>query len=98
MTKIIYNDDNKKGVINSLNTCINNLGNINNILSNTYIPYGFYYTNTLRNLKNNLVNTKEDLVDYKNDINKYMENINKNELELSSRINKIEDVIVEKFD
>lgn len=97
MSKIKYNGDSKNSIINSLNVCLDTLSTINNSFYNTYIPYGFYYKNTLANLESSLIEDKEDLSNYKNNINKCMEDLNKNELEIMSKLNKIEEVIIEKF-
>lgn len=97
MTKIKYNNNNKNTIISNLNNCIDNLNVINNSFYNTYIPDDYYYKNTLANLMKDVRNIKDDVNNYKNDINRVMENINKNELELSSRINKINELNISKF-
>lgn len=97
MVKISYNDDYKKEIVNNLNTCINILGEANNILYNTNIPYNYYYTNNLKEIKNSLINSKNELDEYKIQINKYITNIEKNELELFSNISNLEEIIIEKF-
>ena len=97
-TKIEYNDSYKDSVINALNVCYNDLNSCNNILNNTYIPYDFYYKNTLNNTKYNLNENKESLFEYKDNINKYFSEINKKELELSSKINKLEEINISSFE
>ena len=97
MTKIKCNAENKSTIINNLNECVNTLTNINNAFYNTYIPYDFYYKNNLNNIKNDLISSKNKLNNYKNNLNKFIEEINEEELEILSKLNKIEDIMIEKF-
>ena len=97
MTKIIYDNNNKNNIINNLNSCINDLNFVNDIIYNMDVPYNFKYRNYVNDIRVNLERTKESISKYKNDINRYMEELNKNELEVLSLINKIEDNVVNKF-
>lgn len=95
--KIKCNIDNKNIIINHITNCIDKIDDINKILYNTNIPNDFKYKSKLKDLQTKLINDKEKLFDYKNDFNKFVNEINKNELELNSKINKIEEIIIEKF-
>lgn len=97
MVKVKYNKENKNSITNNLNNCQNILNEINNRLYNMPNPYDYYYRNTLNNIKNTLRINKNDLLDYKNSLNNCIENINKDELELSAKINNIEELIIQKF-
>ncbi len=97
MAIIKCNYENKKKIINNLNNCISNLDDVNKVFKNTIIPYDFYYINSLNDIKKIIVTTKNDLNNYKNDINNCLENMNKNELELLSKINKIDDLVIDRF-
>lgn len=97
MTKILYNDENKKNIINSLNICIDELNRINNIFYNIEIPYDFKRKDILNNIKENIKTNKEQLLKYKDSINLYMEELNKKELDILSSINKIEEIKIDKF-
>ena len=46
-SKLEFNIQNKNGVINQMNNCIDELRNINNIAYNTILPYDFYYKRAL---------------------------------------------------
>lgn len=98
MSKIKYDDSNKSTIINNLNNCINILNDININFDNLYIPYNFYYKNSLKNLKYDLKNNKDNLIKYKNSIINDMNKISKNELELQSKINKIDNIIISEND
>lgn len=97
-SKLEFNIQNKNGVINQMNNCIDELCNINNIAYNTILPYDFYYKSAFIDLKNDINKTKDNLANYKTDFTMITNEINKNELELSSTINKIEEIIIEKFE
>lgn len=96
MTKIKYNGESKNSIINNLNVTIDSLTTINNKFTNTYVPYDFYYKNSLNNLSYNLKEVKKNLENYKNNLNSCTEKISKNELELLSIINNIEELIIDK--
>ena len=97
MSKILYNDENKKTIINSLNICIDELNRINNMFYNIEIPYDFKKKDILNNIKENVKANKEQLSEYKDSINLYMEDLNKRELDILSSINKIEEIKIDKF-
>lgn len=98
MTKIEYNSEISGAVFNHLNICMDYLKNVNNILYNIHCPYGFRHSYDLNNLKGSVSNNKNAIYDYKDAINKCMDDIQKDELELLSKINKIEDIKVNNFD
>lgn len=98
MSKIIYNANNRDVCVNLLNNCIHLLGDVNNMLYNVNVPYDCTCKNIFNEEKNNFKKTKEILIDYKDNFNKYLEDINKKELEISSMINSLDDIIINKFD
>ena len=81
MTKITFKDDEMQGIINNLNNCINDYKNRNNLF----------------NLLEDIKNQKENIVEYKLGLNKYVNELNKNELELLSKISKLDEINVSKF-
>lgn len=97
MTKIKYNVKNKTNIISNLNGCISKLNVINNNFYNTYFPRDFYYINSLFSMERELITIKEDLNNYKDNINAIMEKINKNELEMASKLSKINELSISKF-
>ena len=97
MTKIKYNMENKNSIISNLNDCISKLNVINNNFYNTYFPRDFYYINSLFSMERELITIKEDLSNYKDNINAIMEKINKNELEMASKLSKINELSISKF-
>ena len=97
MTKIKYNMENKNSIISNLNGCISKLSVINNNFYNTYFPRDFYYINSLFSMERELITIKEDLSNYKDNINAIMEKINKNELEMASKLSKINELSISKF-
>lgn len=97
MTKIKYNMENKNSIISNLNGCISKFNVINNNFYNTYFPRDFYYINSLFSMERELITIKEDLSNYKDNINAIMEKINKNELEMASKLSKINELSISKF-
>lgn len=97
MTKIKYNMENKNSIISNLNGCISKLSVINNNFYNTYFPRDFYYINSLFSMERELITIKEDLNNYKDNINAIMEKINKNELEMASKLSKINELSISRF-
>lgn len=97
MTKIKYNMENKNSIISNLNGCISKFNVINNNFYNTYFPRDFYYINSLFSMERELITIKEDLNNYKDNINAIMEKINKNELEMASKLSKINELSISKF-
>lgn len=97
MSTIEYNGELKQNTINSIDNVIDTLSSVNNSFYNTYTPSDYYYYYTFNNIKNNIINIKNGLQKYKNKLNTCAERINKDEIELSSKINKIEDNIIDKF-
>ena len=97
MTKIKYNMENKNSIISNLNGCISKLSVINNNFYNTYFPRDFYYINSLFSMERELITIKEDLSNYKDNINAIMEKINKNELEMASKLSKINELSISRF-
>lgn len=97
MTKIKYNMENKNSIISNLNGCISKLSVINNNFYNTYFPRDFYYINSLFSMERELITIKKDLNNYKDNINAIMEKINKNELEMASKLSKINELSISMF-
>lgn len=97
MTKIKYNMENKNSIISNLNGCISKLSVINNNFYNTYFPRDFYYINSLFSMERELITIKENLSNYKDNINAIMEKINKNELEMASKLSKINELSISRF-
>ena len=97
MTKIKYNVENKNSIISNLNGCISKLSVINNNFYNTYFPRDFYYINSLFSMERELITIKKDLNNYKDNINAIMEKINKNELEMASKLSKINELSISRF-
>lgn len=97
MTKIKYNMENKNSIISNLNGCISKFNVINNNFYNTYFPRDFYYINSLFSMERELITIKEDLSNYKDNINAIMEKINKNELEIASKLSKINELSISRF-
>ena len=97
MTKIKYNMENKNSIISNLNGCISKLSVINNNFYNTYFPRDFYYINSLFSMERELITIKKDLNNYKDNINAIMEKINKNELEMASKLSKINELSISRF-
>lgn len=97
MTKIKYNMENKNNIISNLNDCISKLSVINNNFYNTYFPRDFYYMNSLFSMERELITIKKDLNNYKDNINAIMEKINKNELEMASKLSKINELSISRF-
>ena len=97
MTKIKYNMENKNSIISNLNGCISKLSVINNNFYNTYFPRDFYYINSLFSMERELITIKKDLNNYKDNINAIMEKINKNELEMASKLSKINGLSISRF-
>lgn len=97
MTKIKYNVENKNNIISNLNGCISKFNVINNNFYNTYFPRDFYYINSLFSMERELITIKEDLSNYKDNINAIMEKINKNELEMASKLSKINELSISRF-
>ena len=97
MTKIKYNMENKNSIISNLNDCISKLKCINNNFYNTYFPRDFYYINSLFSMERELITIKKDLNNYKDNINAIMEKINKNELEMASKLSKINELSISRF-
>lgn len=97
ISKIEFNSQNKVKVINQINNCIDEMKDINNIHYNTIIPNNFYYKGLFDNLKGNIEKNINNIVAYKEDFNMYTNNINKNEIELLSKINGIEEIIIDEF-
>ena len=97
MTKIKYNMENKNSIISNLNGCISKLSVINNNFYNTYFPRDFYYINSLFSMERALITIKKDLNNYKDNINAIMEKINKNELEMASKLSKINELSISRF-
>ena len=97
MTKIKYNMENKNNIISNLNDCISKLSVINNNFHNTYFPRDFYYINSLFSMERELITIKKDLNNYKDNINAIMEKINKNELEMASKLSKINELSISRF-
>lgn len=97
MTKIKYNMENKNSIISNLNGCISKLSVINNNFYNTYFPRDFYYINSLFSMEMELITIKKDLNNYKDNINAIMEKINKNELEMASKLSKINELSISRF-
>lgn len=97
MTKIKYNMENKNSIISNLNGCISKFNVINNNFYNTYFPRDFYYINSLFSMERELITIKEDLNNYKDNINAIMEKINKNELEMASKLSKINELSISRF-
>lgn len=97
MTKIKYNMENKNSIISNLNGCISKLSVINNNFYNTYFPRDFYYINSLFSMERELITIKKDLNNYKDNINAIMEKINKNELEMVSKLSKINELSISRF-
>ena len=97
MTKIKYNMENKNSIISNLNGCISKLSVINNNFYNTYFPRDFYYINLLFSMVRELITIKKDLNNYKDNINAIMEKINKNELEMASKLSKINELSISRF-
>ena len=97
MTKIKYNMENKNSIISNLNGCISKLSGINNNFYNTYFPRDFYYINSLFSMERELITIKKDLNNYKDNINAIMEKINKNELEMASKLSKINELSISRF-
>ena len=97
MTKIKYNMENKNSIISNLNGCISKLSVINNNFYNTYFPRDFYYINSLFSMERELITIKKDLNNYKDNINSIMEKINKNELEMASKLSKINELSISRF-
>ena len=97
MTKIKYNMENKNSIISNLNGCIIKLSVINNNFYNTYFPRDFYYINSLFSMERELITIKKDLNNYKDNINAIMEKINKNELEMASKLSKINELSISRF-
>lgn len=95
--KIEFDVQNKDNIMNQINNCICDLGDINNIIYNTIVPNDFEFTADIVDIKDNLIKNKEKLNDYKIKFNIETNNINQKELELLSEINKIEDIMIEKF-
>ena len=96
MTKIKYNMENKNSIISNLNGCISKLS-VNNNFYNTYFPRDFYYINSLFSMERELITIKKDLNNYKDNINAIMEKINKNELEMASKLSKINELSISRF-
>lgn len=97
MTKIKYNVENKNNIISNLNGCISKLSVINNNFYNTYFSRDFYYINSLFSMERELITIKKDLNNYKDNINAIMEKINKNELEMASKLSKINELSISRF-
>lgn len=97
MTKIKYNMENKNSIISNLNGCISKFNVINNNFYNTYFPRDFYYINSLFSMERELITIKKDLNNYKDNINAIMEKINKNELEMASKLSKINELSISRF-
>lgn len=97
MTKIKYNMENKNSIISNLDGCISKFNVINNNFYNTYFPRDFYYINSLFSMERELITIKEDLNNYKDNINAIMEKINKNELEMASKLSKINELSISRF-
>ena len=97
MTKIKYNMENKNSIISNLNGCISKLSVINNNFYNTYFPRDFYYINSFFSMERELITIKKDLNNYKDNINAIMEKINKNELEMASKLSKINELSISRF-
>ena len=93
MTKIKYNMENKNSIISNLNDCISKLSVINNNFYNTYFPRDFYYINSLFSMERELITIKKDLNNYKDNINAIMEN----ELEMASKLSKINELSISRF-
>ena len=89
--------ENKNNIISNLNGCISKFNVINNNFYNTYFPRDFYYINSLFSMERELITIKEDLSNYKDNINAIMEKINKNELEMASKLSKINELNISKF-
>ena len=89
--------ENKNNIISNLNGCISKFNVINNNFYNTYFPRDFYYINSLFSMERELITIKEDLSNYKDNINAIMEKINKNELEMASKLSKINELSISKF-
>ena len=97
MTKITYNDQNKNEIISILNSCNSIINTANSKLKETYAPSNFPYQSTLNMIKNDVNKAQKDLQNYKNSLAKITKTIDNNELELLSRLNKIEDIIIKEF-
>jgi hypothetical protein len=89
--------ENKNSIISNLNGCISKLSVINNNFYNTYFPRDFYYINSLFSMERELITIKKDLNNYKDNINAIMEKINKNELEMASKLSKINELSISRF-
>ena len=93
----LNNMENKNSIISNLNGCISKLSVINNNFYNTYFPRDFYYINSLFSMERELITIKKDLNNYKDNINAIMEKINKNELEMASKLSKINELSISRF-
>ena len=113
MTKIKYNMENKNSIISNLNGCISKLSVINNNFYNTYFPRDFYYINSLFSMERELITIKKESMAFEgisiNNVNiqipdeliehfgRMMEKINKNELEMASKLSKINELSISRF-
>lgn len=96
MVKIKYDYEMKDSIMNKLGSIVDDLDSVNNKLYNANIPYDYGYRNSFMKVRDNLLGGRKRIDTYKNNLNREMESISKDELELSSRMNMIEEVIVEK--